>query len=168
VLRPAGRTLARVAVIGRDGTERWCEINAATGAITGSFGLTGAPTLLPLADGAVRLAMVAPVGTGGADPVLRVQLLQGAGVTSYAGTPGLGLAVSEVNARLATGADLYLPTDAAGRARGVAGGAAWAWVPVWTGGVFKPQETRLERMYSLEILPGLHARVSAPLEVRHA
>ena len=43
---------------------------------------------------------------------------------NHAGDITRGLDLGEINARVATGADLYLPTDADGAARGAAGGAA--------------------------------------------
>ena len=86
----------------------------------------------------------------------------------YTGDPARGVELGEVNVRVQTGQDLYLPTDAAGRARGAAGGPAWAMIPVWTGGPLAPVECRFEQTFNVEVKPGLNTHVSAGLEVRYA
>lgn len=163
--RAAGRSLLRVTLTGRDGTVRACDIDLATASVAWAGGATTAQ-VQDRGDGWVRILLTVPAGIGPSAATLRLSLLQAPGVTSYTGNPAAGVDLAEVNLRSEAG--LYLPTGSDGRARGLAGGGAWAFVPVWTGGVFKPQETRLEGMFSVELLPGLNTRVSAPLEVRLA
>jgi hypothetical protein len=163
--RTVGRSLFRLAVVGRDGVTRLVDASMDSGTIIQvSAGATA--TVVPRGDGWHRISLSAPVGSGGAAPAVRFHVLQAPGTISYAGDPTRGADLAEVNARTAAG--LYLPTDAAGAARGAAGGPAWALIPVWTGGPLAPVECRFERTFNVEVKPGLNTHVSASLEVRHA
>lgn len=167
VVRAAGRDLLRVGLIGRDGVQRAADIDLTSGLGVWSTGLSGL-RVTPQASGWFRITLTAPVGSGASAVAVRVTLLSAPGVTSYAGTPGLGVDLGEVNTRVPTGFDLFVPTDAAGRALGAARGAAWALIPIWTGGLYAPRECRFEKMWTVQVLPGLNTRVTAPLEVRNA
>lgn len=166
-IRAAGRTLARVIVLGRDGVSRRLDIDLATGTGSGASGLQ-AWSVSDRGNGWWRVTIRATVGTGASAPLVRVQMLSAPGTTNYPGDPGFGLDIAECNVRVPTGADLYLPTDATGAARGAAGGPAWVVIPVFTGGPLKPVEARFEQTFSTEVKPGLNVQVSAPMEVRHA
>lgn len=166
-LRAAGRNIARVGLSGRDGTVRAADINILTGAtVWTSAGITVRVT--EQAEGWWRAELRAQVGSGLSQPALRISLLAAPGMTSYAGDGISGADVSQINLRQPGSSNLYLPTDATGRARGAAGGAAWALIPVFTGGPLKPVECRFEAPFSVEVRPGLHTHVTGQLEVRHA
>lgn len=165
--RAAGRSLARVIIVGRDGVGRRLDVDLATGAGSNASNLM-AWSVTSRGNGWWRIAIRATVGTGLNTALARVQMLQSPGVTNYLGDAGLGVDLAECNVRIPTGADLYLPTDATGAARGAAGGPAWAMIPVFTGGAVTPVECRFERTFTTEVKPGLNVHVSAPLEVRHA
>ena len=163
--RAAGRGLLRVTLTGRDGVARASDIDLGSGAVAWPGG-AATVKILSRGDGWWRAVLTIPAGIGAATAVLRLSLLQAAGVTSYAGDVTRGVDLAELNLRPSEG--LYLPTDASGAARGAAGGAAWASVPLWAGGVYGPFEARFTAMPSTRLLPGRNTRVSASLEVRHA
>lgn len=165
-LRAAGRGQARLAVLGRDSVLRRLDIDLATGAGSNAAGLL-AWAVADRGNGWWRVQLRAVAGIGAAVPQARVYTLL-AGSDSFVGDPGAGVDIAEVNARVPDGTDPYLPTDTGGTVRGAAGGAAWSMIPLWTGGLYTPVEARFEGMWSVEVLPGLHTRVSAPLEVRNA
>lgn len=168
-LRAAGRSEARLDLVGRDDTARWLRVDLGTGAILAQSGLADARTTAR-GSGWWRLQLRASAGSGSAAVRLRLRLMN-AGAIAYAGDPALGIDAAEVNVRRADGPSLYLPTDAAGAVRGAAGGAAWTVMPVFSGrarGRFVNAETRFAGMWRATLLPGLKARIAAPLEVRHA
>jgi hypothetical protein len=165
-LRAAGRSQARVGLVGRDGTLRRIEIDLDTGAVSGVSGVA-AWAATPRGSGWWRIVLTTPVGTGGTTPRVRLQTLAD-GATNFPGDPSRGIDAAELNLRPSGATGLYLPTDAQGRARGAAGGPAWALIPLWTGGDYALFEARFEGMWRVEILPGLNTQVTAPLEVRHA
>lgn len=167
VLRAAGRSVARVGLIGRDGVARSANVDLAAGVVTWSSG-TGPVSVRPAGGGWYRVTLQASVGSGGAAASLRLTMLDDSLATSYAGDPAKGVDVAEVNVRVASGYDLFLPTGADGRATGAGRGGAWALIPVWTGGALAPVECRFEGMFSVEVMSGLNVNVSAPLEVRYA
>jgi hypothetical protein len=166
-LRAAGRTLARVQMVGRDGTSRFLDVDLTAGASINASGLI-ASSVKVLRGGWYRATITATVGSGGSSPIARVTLMSAPVTTSYAGDPLLGIDIAEVNVRRQTGYDLYVPTDADGVATGAAGGAAWALIPMWTGGDLTRLECRFEGPFSTQVLEGLNVNVSAPIEVRYA
>ena len=108
-----------------------------------------------------------PTGAAKATTGATCSAASGSRTWHFAGNPLLGLDVAECNVRVPDGFDLYLPTDSGGRVRGAGAGGAWSVIPLWTGGDYAPVEARFTGMFSVRVLPGLHAEVSAPLEVRH-
>lgn len=166
-IRAAGRTFARVGLVDGTGATAKVDVDLTTGTGSHAAGLLSW-SVTDRGQGWWRVVIRAAVAAGGQPPQAMIQTLTAAGGGSHAGNVLLGLDAAEVNVRIATGSDLYLPTDDDGRARGAAGGAAWAMIPVWTGGVLTPVETRFERTFSVEVKSGLNTHVSAPLEVRYA
>ncbi|MFN3646236.1 MAG: hypothetical protein ACK4S2_06940 [Gemmobacter sp.] len=166
-LRAAGRNRARVALVGRDGTSRFANIDLAAGVVLGQSGVVSA-AVRPLASGWHRVDLRAPVGAGGAAAALRVLALDDSGNQSYAGDISKGVEICEVNAALANDFNLFLPTGADGSVTGAGRGGAWALIPLWTGGAIAPVEARFEGMFETEILSGLNVHVTAPVEVRYA
>lgn len=165
-IRAAGRTGARVGVLGRDAVLRRLNIDLTDGAVSAVSGVQSW-TVTERGNGWWRLSLLVEVGSGGQVAQARVYTLDGA-TADFAGNPLLGLDVAECNVRVPDGFDLYLPTDSGGRARGAGAGGAWSVIPLWTGGNYAPVEARFTGMFSVRVLPGLHAEVSAPVEVRHA
>lgn len=166
-IRAAGRDHARVALLGRDAVLRRLDVDLTSGTGSHVSNLL-AWSVSDRGNGWWRVTIRASVGAGGSVPQGRVYTLSAPGSDSFAGNPALGLDVAECNVRRPSGADLYLPTDAAGAARGAAGGPAWARIPVFTGGPMAARDCRFERTFNVEVKPGLHTHVSATLEVRHA
>lgn len=166
-VRPAGRSRVRLALAGRDGTDRRLDVDLASGTGYNATGLAWW-AVQPQSGGWHRIIMGASVGTGANTVIARLSPLLTASTESYTGTGVDGLDLAQINIRVSTGADLFLPTDAAGHAKGAAGGPAWALIPVFTGGAQSPRECRFEKTFSVEVRQGLHTHVSADLEVRHA
>jgi len=166
-LRAAGRARVRAGLLGTDAVLRDLAVHLGTGAGSGASGVTFW-SVTDRGNGWWRVSFRVTTGAGAGVAALRVSLCDDSGAASYVGTGVSGADLAEVNLRLHTGADLYLPTDAAGAARGAAGGPAWAMIPVWTGGPVTPVECRFEQTFTVEVKPGLNTHVSAPLEVRHA
>jgi hypothetical protein len=166
-LRAAGRSAARVALIDRTGFVRSIAIDLTTGVLSDPTGIS-ASAVRDRGDGWWRVMMTAPAGTGVAVPEMRIVLLNGAGEVTYAGDGVSGVAVCEVNARVATGYDLFLPTDATGHALGAAGGSAWFLTQMAFGGGFQTVEARFEAPFEAKVLPGLGWHVTSRLEVRYA
>lgn len=160
-----GLATARVALLCQDNVTRRVNINLATGALSALAGAGAEARVQDRGDGWWRVILTAPASAGATPPQAQVFALHDpSGV--YAGNPARGVSIGELNVR--TDAGLYLPTDSDGRARGAAGGPAWAMIPVWTGGPLSPVECRFERTFTVEVKPGLNTHVSAGLEVRHA
>ncbi|MDT8856426.1 hypothetical protein RNZ50_15640 [Paracoccaceae bacterium Fryx2] len=165
-MRAAGRSQVRLGLLDRSGTLCWAGVNLATGAIGGQSGLTGC-TVEDRGNGWWRVTILAPAGAGASDPVLRIAALQDAATLSYVGAGSAALAVCEMQARVVTGFDLFVRTDAAGNALGAAGGAAWVIMPVAVGGGFRFVDARFKGPFKATAGAGLNWDVSASMEVRN-
>ncbi len=122
-LAAMGRDRARVNLINRASVACFADIDLTTGAVLAQSGLS-ALTVTPRPYGFWSVALQANNGVGVANPSLRLQpLIPGAG--NYTGDGLSGIAVAEVSARIATGFDLFVPSDATGKALGCEGESAW-------------------------------------------
>lgn len=166
-LKAAGRSRARLAFYDFAGAAHYANINLATGVITLSSDLVSA-NIQDRGNGWWRVTIVAATGAGVVTPNCRVHMLDGAEASTYAGDGVSGIAVCEIGARLLTGYDLHLRTDAAGLALGAAGGSAWVFLPTAVGGGFKHVEARFTGPFKAQAGAGLNWTVTASLEVRNA
>ncbi len=166
-LKSAGRRNVKLALFDRAGVECWTNVDLVTGALGLQSGLSSR-LIEDRGNGWWRVTVTAPVSTGAAVPATRISILSPDLVISYAGNSGQGIAVSEIGARMATGFDLHLRTDAAGKALGAAGGAGWALVPIAAGGGFKAVEARFNGPFKAQAGAGLNWSVTAQMEVRNA
>lgn len=167
-LRVAGRTRARLMLVDRAGTQHALNCDLSAGTIIGTNGTPLAMSIRPRGDGWHRVTMEASTGIGAGVPAMRLGLLGPAGEVSYPGTAGYGVDVCEVQARVRTGQDLFLPADADGRALGMAGGAAWARMAVAVEGREVLSEVRLSEDYAMQLMTALSAEVTLAMEVRNA
>lgn len=167
-LRAAGRINARLVLVDRSGVACLARVNLTTGAVESQSGLTSVSVTSRGGDW-WRVRMEVPAGSGASSPVVRVVLLDDAGLGSYTGDGVSGVDVSEVMVRVKTGADLFVSTGADGRALGAAGGSAWVMIPLAFGGVgMTLAEGRFEGPFSANILPGVGFEVRLAVEVRNA
>lgn len=165
-LQAAGVTQAKLVIIGRDEVYRGAEVNLTTGA-TGAVDSGVTCVVRPRGTG-WRVELHATVGAGSATPQLRVALMDGAGSNSWTGNGVDGVDVSETQARVVTGQDLFIPCDAGGKARGMAGGAAWARMAVAVEGREVLSEVRLSEPYAMQLMSALAGEVTLAMEVRNA
>lgn len=165
-LKSDGRDVARLSFFDRAGVARYTNIDLSSGALGDTSGVV-TRTTEDRGDGWWRVTLTADVGTGGSTPVMRVQSLSG-GATNYTGDGVSTLSACEIGARMVTGADLHLRTDADGLALGAASGAAWAWMPVAVGNGLTYAECRFRTMFKAQAQAGLNWQVSAQVEVRNA
>lgn len=167
-MRAAGRTQARFILVGRDGVYHSVTADLASGVVTGQTGLPSAIRMVPRGDGWHRVSFEASVGTGLAIPFWAIELLDGSGANSYPGVVGAGVDVCEVQARVRTGQDLFVPCDADGYALGAAGGSAWFRVALATDGREVSAEARMDEMWNGQIGAALSGEVTLTMEVRNA
>lgn len=167
-LRAAGRSRARLMLVDRAGAQHAINVDLDAGAILGTNGVPLAFSMRPRGDGWHRVTLAASTGTGAALPAMRIGILGPASEVSYAGTAGLGCDVCEVQARVRTGQDLFVPADAAGKALGAAGGSAWFRIALATDGHEVVSEAKMSAMWSAQIGTALSGEVTLQLEVRHA
>lgn len=165
-LKSDGRDVARLSFFDRAGVARYTNIDLATGVLGDASGLV-TRAVETRGAGWWRVTLTADVGTGGSTPVMRVQSLA-SGATNYTGDGASTLSACEIGARMVTGADLHLRTDADGLALGAASGAAWAWMPVAVGNGLTYAECRFRTMFKAQAQAGLNWQVSAQVEVRNA
>jgi hypothetical protein len=166
-LKPVGRQWARLAFFDWAGGMCYTDVDLING-VFGAQGGLASRTLESRQDGSWRVTITAPSSTGGTTPRMRISPMIAVATTSYTGDGVSGLDVSEIGARLVTGYDLHLRTDAAGNALGVAGGSAWAQVPIAVGGGFRYVEGRFKGAFKAVAGAGLNWDVSASMEVRNA
>lgn len=166
-LRRAGRTAARLGLYDRAGVFRSVDIDLETGALSNLSGIGHVETV-DRRGGWWRVTLTASAGLGVGDPAFRIVMMDGTGAVSYAGDGSSAIRVCEVNARLVTGYDLYLPTDAAGHALGAAGGSGWFNMAVPLGGGYGSVECRFEAPFEAQALDGFNWQISGQVEVRHA
>ncbi|MDO9524981.1 MAG: hypothetical protein Q7J57_05500 [Gemmobacter sp.] len=167
-LKSAGRPVARFGMVTRAGVLAHASIDLATGSFVGVQSGLASRGITNRGDGWWRIALAVPTGAGPTTPRLRVQLMSDALTTSYPGGGATGADVCEVGARLRTGADLFLRSDAAGDVLGAAGGTGWFLKDLAFGGGFKTVEARFTEPFNAQVLPGLGWHVTAKLEVRNA
>ncbi len=165
-LKSDGRDVARLSFFDRAGVARYTNIDLATGVLGDTSGLV-TRAVETRGDGWWRVTLTADVGTGGSTPAMRVQSLA-SGATNYTGDGVSTLSVCEVGARMVTGADLHLRTDADGLALGAGRGAAWAWMPVAIGNGLTYAECRFRTMFKAQAQAGLNWHITAQVEVRNA
>ena len=166
-LRGYSRSRGRLSIDDRTGTNIYAEFNLATGAMENTSGLI-ASTIEDRGNGWYRVTIIANVGVGSFTPILHIAVRDDTGAGTYTGDPAKGLDVAEVQARIATGFDLFVPSDADGKALGAAGGGAWTVMPVATGGGLLRAEARFNGPYQANAGPGLIWTVKGQMEVRNA
>lgn len=165
-LLPLGRSMARVGIVGRDGTFRFLRVDLAAVAILSNSGCDWAEVAPH--RGWVRVRLVAPVGSGSETPALRIAADNGSG-TDYTGSGAAALAVAQVNARAGgREAAIFVPTRADGSALGTAGGSAWFRCPLAAGGGFVRREVLPLGPAQATPLPSLNWEVLMPVEARDA
>jgi hypothetical protein len=166
-LKSVSRVNARVYFLDRAGTACSVDINLSTGALSGASGLMSY-TSQDRGNGWWRVTITATTGTGAATPIMRVNALSDAGAVTYAGDITKGLDICELQARLSTGYDLFLPTGSDGKVLGSAGGSAWFYFPVASGGGLTTAEARFTGPYKVATLAALRRVVTFEVEVRNA
>lgn len=166
-LRAGGHDFARLALLDRAGALRSLDVDLAGGSIVGQSGLSDA-RIESRAGGWWRVSLWAATGAGGAVPQLRIAPRLTPGGSDYTGNGVDGVHVCEMQARIATGHDLYLPASETGHALGAAGGSAWFFAPLAFGGGFAVAECRFEGGWKASIGQGLRWTVTGNLEVRNA
>lgn len=166
-IKAAGRTNVRLFLLDRAGTAASVDIDLTTGALSNLTGLTSC-TVQDRGNGWWRVTWVASTGTGASVPIMRFGLMQPAGTVSYLGDITKGIDICEVQARIVTGYDLFVPSDANGLALGADGGAAWFWTYISVGGGLSLVEARFTGPYKAAATPGLNRIITAELEVRNA
>jgi hypothetical protein len=166
-VRAAGRTKARLTFVDRASAVQIVNIDLATGVLSGATGLLST-TVQDRGNGWWRVTWTASTGVGAAAPIMRINALDGTGLASYLGDTGMGLDICEMQARRLTGFDLFVPSDAAGKALGASGGSAWTYMPVATGGGLITAEARFTGPYDANAAAGLMWTVKGQMEVRNA
>lgn len=165
-VKTSGRDWVRLSYIGWDGVQRYADYDTASEAWGTSSGVVSYEAEAR-GDGWHRLTITALAGTGGSTPAMRVQTLS-SGASSYTGDGASTMAVCEIGARMQTGYDLHLRTDASGNALGAAGGSAWVEMPLATGGGMTTAECRFRGPYKAQAAAGLIWTVTAQMEARNA
>jgi len=166
-LRAAGLPVGRFGYTDRAGTLRHADIALESGAVAAQSGL-GTISVASRGNGWWRVTLAGPTGVGAALPVMLLAPLAAAATPIFTGNGTDGIQACEKMARLQTGSDLFLMTDAQGRAIGAAGGAAWFFCPLAFGGGWRDAEVRFESAWQAEIGEGLRWNVKGTLEVRNA
>jgi hypothetical protein len=166
-LKSTGRDNVRLTYSGWDGVAAYQDLDIAATAWGADSGILS-KALESRGDGWRRITLTAAAGSGATTPYMRIQSLNAALATSYTGDGASTLDVCEVGARMETGYDLHLRTDADGLALGAAGGSAWIEMPIAAGGGLTTVEARFKTMFRAQALSGLNWQVSAQVEVRNA
>lgn len=166
-LKSVGRQYSRLTFFDRAGVGCYTNIDLTNGAFGDQVGLTSR-TLESRGDDWWRVTITAPVSTGGSTPAMRIKVLSADLLGSHDGNAAMGLCVAEIGARMVTGYDLHLRTDAAGKALGAAGGAGWTLVRIAVGGGFGDVEARFNGPFKAQAGAGLNWDVTAQMEVRNA
>lgn len=168
-VRAAGRGFFRLAMLRKDGVQASATVDLTAGLIVSSTDLVAAPVLVDRGNGWWQITILVNATSGGSTPVARLICMQSSSVTSYLGDGVSGLDLTDVQVRLATGYDLFLPTDALGKAKGAGGGASWFAMPVALGyGGIVRREVRFIGTFAVAALSGFNWEVTANLEVRNA
>lgn len=162
-----GRTKARLAMLDRASTVLSVDIDLTAGVLSSPSGLVSW-SARDRGNGWWRVTISANTGVGVATPIMRVIMLDGTGLANYLGDITKGLDVCEVQARISTGYDLFVPTETDGKALGSDGGSAWFYLPVASGGGLTTAEARFTGPYKVSTMSGLRRTVTAEVEVRSA
>jgi hypothetical protein len=166
-LKAAGRSKARLAMIDRASTAVSVDIDLTTGQLSGATGILR-QAVKSLGNGWYRFSIWADTGVGMATPIMRINIEDDTGAISYTGDVTKGLDICDVQARIATGYDLFLPTDTDGTTLGAANGSAWFNLPVVSGGGLTVAEARYTSMFNVRTLSALNRMISSEVEVRNA
>jgi len=166
-LKSVSRANARVYLIDRNSTPLSVDVNLTTGVLSGASGLISS-SIKDRGNGWWRVTIYANTGSGSASPIMRVNALSDSGNVTYAGDITKGLDICELQARLSTGYDLFLPTGSDGKALGAAGEASWFYMPVASGGGLTTAEARFTGPYKVVTQAALRRVVAAEVEVRNA
>lgn len=166
-IKAAGRTRARL--FERDGLSvlKSVDVNLTTGVLSNATGVDSS-AILDRGNGWWRVTLIAGTSAGATAPEVRIDLLNDSSGNFYAGDITKGLDVCEVQARLSTGYDLFVPTETDGKALGSDGGSAWFYLPVASGGGLTTAEARFTGPYKVSTMSGLRRAVTAEVEVRSA
>ena len=165
-LRSAGRPNVRLSLIDRAAGEPRVDVNLATGAVTAAVNVASY-SVEDRGGGWWRISLICNTAAGIGTPVIRIRLLDAGSGAAYAGDVTKGIEVCEVQARIPTGYDLFVPADANGLAIGADGGSSWFFVPVPTDAGLVLKEARFTAMFNEDIRPGLNRVISGELEVRY-
>lgn len=157
---------ARVGVTDWAGTACYTYVDLQTGTLLGQSGLTSR-SIASRGDGWYRVEVILPSGAGVSAPVARIYTSDTGSTISHTGTSTY-FDVCELQARVPTGYDLFVPSDDDGNGMGADGGAAWFWTDIAVGGGLTRAEARFSKMYAAPALPGLNRDVTAEFEVRNA
>lgn len=161
-----GRSQVRMNLISFAGLNQYMTADLTTGTIIQSFALF-TTTIKQRPNGWWRIEASANLGSGASMAYFRLYTMSADGsVSNYAGDGVSGFGVCEQQARIQTGADLHLPTDATGNATGAAGGSAWFSMPMPLGNGLTTKQCQFIGTYSARPLPGTNWQVSARLRVR--
>ena len=166
-IKSAGCPNVRLSLIKRDLSEARVVVGLSTGVVTATLAVTSY-SVEDRGGGWWRISLICDSGTGVNTPIMRIRLLDSASNTIYLGDTAKGIDVCELQARLPTGYDLFVPLDAAGVALGADGGSAWFFTYVPTEAGLLSKEARFTAMFNEEIKPGLKRIISGELEVRYA
>lgn len=159
------RSGARAAIRGRDGVLRGATLDLATGELSAVD--AGVTARSRPHRGWQRLQLTAPAGEGGETPRLRVGALD-AGAAAYAGSDGAAaLALGQVNLRRGA-SGVFVPCDATGAALGAAGGSAWFFCEIGTGGGLVRRELLPLAALRASPRPGLNWEFEIETEARDA
>lgn len=165
-LAAAGRTEARVALVGRNGAVHSATLDLASGSVTATSGAVLA--VAEPAAGWTRLRLEAAAGAGSAAVRLRINALA-AGAASYTGSGAAALAIGQVNARRGRLQEaVFVPTGVDGAALGAAGGSAWFRCPVAVGGGILRREVLPLGPLRAEPRPSLAWEITLQVEARDA
>ena len=166
--RAAGRSRLRLDLVDRAGVLQGCGIDLATGLQTATYGSPTSIRIEPRGAGWWRVTVQAATGTGSGTPLMRVGLMDADGQPDYPGIAGQGIDICEVQARIFTGQDLFVPSDSGGFALGAAGGTAWFRIPLATDGREVLCDARMDQMWTAQLMEALSGEISLTMEVRNA
>ena len=167
-IKAVGRSKARIGLVDRSGAVLlFTDVDLTAGTLDAQSGLTSR-SIAARGDGWWRVTIAANCATGASDPKIRIAALDATGAASYLGSGTAALSVCEVQARVQTGYDLFVRSDASGNTLGASGGAAWVTVPIAVGGGFAYAEARFRGTFKAVASSGLNWDVTATLEVRNA
>lgn len=166
-IKAVNRSLGRLTIFDRNGVGKYTEFDLSAGTMAGQSGLTSR-SMRDRGNGWWRVTLVANLGVGAANPIFRIQTRDDSGLYIYTGDITKGFDICELSARVATGSDLFLPTEANGTAAGADGGSAWFYLPIATGSALVLLEARFVGPYKATAMTGLNWTVTAEVEVRNA